>query len=327
MGRGGALHEHRLECGARHADRARAACAPRIASGWLRAVLFLATFTALFSVAPSWVGNAIQWLWRVHPGALGRDGDLWGQLAGMASFIAFGLAFSVALVYAFCRIVDRRSFRSLGWTLRGQARELLGGLALGAGILVGAFLVLLAGDQVEIRAVRLQPAVLAVYFVITLLVALQEELVFRGYVLRNLMDSFPRYGALGASAGLFALIHVSGAAPDLSVLTAFLGGMLLGVRYIVTLNLWFAVALHLSWNFVEGPLLGFGVSGLPVEGVLDLGLKGESRWTGGAAGLEGSVLLVGVLVVVLVVAAVWNWRLGVQRPSHVGGVPGGRGGG
>ncbi len=269
--------------------------------GWVRAGLFLGTFAVLLSRAAGWAGWGFERLSGVRLEALGRDGSLEGRLVAMASFIGFTLCFSLVLAAAFCRIVDRRGLRSLGWTLRGQGKEIVGGLLTGSGILLTAFALLLAADHVDVVEVRVRPGVLGAYLVITLFVALQEELVFRGYVLRNLLDSFPPLVALPLSAGLFLLIHVSGAGADPVMLAnALLGGLLLGMRYVFTLNLWFAVALHCSWNFVEGPVLGFGVSGLPVVGVLGLELKGGSRWTGGGAGLEGSMLLTGLLAAAVV---------------------------
>ena len=272
-------------------------------------VLFLGTFATLMAFAPGWVGEAIRRLSGVHPAALAEQGGLWGRLGSMASFIAFTLLLSLTLVEAFCRYVDRRRLQALGWSPRGQRAEIAGGVLLGCGILLTGFLLLLAGGQVHVVSAVFHPAVLGAYFGITLLVALQEELVFRGYVLRNLMDSFPPRQALALSALVFVLVHVSGRSLDpVLLLNAFLGGLLLGMRYVVTLNLWFAVALHLSWNFVEGPVLGFGVSGLPVTGLLALNLEGDPRWTGGRAGLEGSLLLVPVLVAALAGMAVWARR-------------------
>jgi membrane protease YdiL (CAAX protease family) len=282
---------------------------PRVPWGWARAVLFLGVFVALFGSVQELAGRGIEALSGTHPADLGRDGSLAGRLAAMASFIGFSLCFSLALAFVFCRLIDRRRLRALGWGLRGWGPGVAGGLATGAGILLVGFLILLAAGQLRVVAVDFRAGVVAGYLLITLLVALQEELVFRGYVLRNLLDSFSWVAALPLSAGLFLLIHLSGAGADaVTLANAFLGGLLLGLRYVFTLNLWFAVALHFSWNFVEGPLLGFGVSGLPVSGVLVLELEGAPRWTGGEAGFEGSVLLTLLLAVAVAAVGLHAWR-------------------
>jgi membrane protease YdiL (CAAX protease family) len=124
-----------------------------------------------------------------------------------------------------------------------------------------------------------------------LIVAIGEELVFRGYLLNNLMESLNKYIALVISAAVFALVH--GTNPDitdLATLNLFLGGCLLGINYIYTRNLWFAILFHFTWNFFQGPVYGFKVSGLHLPGILQQELHGNPIFTGGAFGFEGSVV-------------------------------------
>jgi hypothetical protein len=124
------------------------------------------------------------------------------------------------------------------------------------------------------------------------LIAFSEEFVFRGYVLDNLMQSFPnKWVALVISSVLFAAFHFT--SPEiypLAFVNLFLAGLLLGANYIYTRNLWFSFFLHLSWNFFQGPILGFRVSGLVFPSLLVPETKGDLFITGGDFGLEGSIL-------------------------------------
>lgn len=100
-------------------------------------------------------------------------------------------------------------------------------------------------------------------FLLMVLVAFTEELVFRGYMLNNLMQSMNEKTALFASAFIFAAAHSFNAEFNLTAFfNILLAGLLLGINYIFTRNLWFGILLHLSWNFVQGPVIGFKVSGL-----------------------------------------------------------------
>jgi membrane protease YdiL (CAAX protease family) len=132
--------------------------------------------------------------------------------------------------------------------------------------------------------------ILQVTFVL-ILVSFSEELVFRGYILNNLLQSMPKMPALLVSAILFAGFHTLN--PDMSLLSflnIFIAGMLMGVNYIFSRNLWFSIYFHFSWNFFQGPVLGFEVSGLDLPVMLEQNLRGSNLLTGGAFGLEASWL-------------------------------------
>jgi membrane protease YdiL (CAAX protease family) len=129
-----------------------------------------------------------------------------------------------------------------------------------------------------------------------ILVSFSEELVFRGYILNNLLHSMPKMPALLVSALLFAGFHTLN--PGMSLigfLNIFIAGVLMGINYIFSRNLWFAVFFHFSWNFFQGPVLGFEVSGLDLPVMLEQNLRGSTLLTGGAFGLEASWLATFVL--------------------------------
>jgi len=89
----------------------------------------------------------------------------------------------------------------------------------------------------------------------------------------------------------------------------FLAGLVLAEAYLVTRQLWLPTAFHLSWNFSEGPLYGFPVSGLPTEGLLTVTPHGPEVVTGGAFGPEaGLVVIVGIGLAALILAGVGRWR-------------------
>ena len=76
----------------------------------------------------------------------------------------------------------------------------------------------------------------------------------------------------------------------LAFVNLFLAGLLLGLNYIYTKNLWFSFFFHVSWNYFAGPILGFHVSGLSQPSLLVAETKGDLLITGGDFGLEGSIL-------------------------------------
>ena len=130
-------------------------------------------------------------------------------------------------------------------------------------------------------------------FVFFLLVAVTEELALRGFVLeRMLQGGINKFWALFFSSVLFSLIHIGN--PNfnfLSFINILLAGVLLGSSYIYTRNLCFPIALHWFWNWIQGPVLGYEVSGNKFgESMLTLHLPEANLMNGGAFGFEGSML-------------------------------------
>jgi hypothetical protein len=139
-------------------------------------------------------------------------------------------------------------------------------------------------------------------------IAIGEEMVFRGYILNNLLHSLHKWLALAISAALFALMHSNNPGVDIiAMINLFIGGLLLGINYIFTRNLWFSIMLHTAWNFFQGPVLGFPVSGLHLQSILHPELKGNVLITGGTFGLEAS-FLTGILLIVTVMILYFVYR-------------------
>jgi membrane protease YdiL (CAAX protease family) len=150
-----------------------------------------------------------------------------------------------------------------------------------------------------------------------ILVAFTEEIAFRGYILNNLLQSMNKWVALSISAIAFALFHATNpGAGVLPVLNILVAGFLLGINYIYTRNLWFGIFLHFTWNFFQGPILGFEVSGYASPGVLQQTLKGSDLVTGGEFGFEGSVvcLFINLAAVILLGAYYAGYR---TKPTKV----------
>jgi membrane protease YdiL (CAAX protease family) len=119
----------------------------------------------------------------------------------------------------------------------------------------------------------------------------------RGYVLNNLMLSVNKYLALLISSVAFAAMHIPN--PHFSLITFFilvLSGIILGLSYLFTRNLWFPIALHFSWNFFQGTVFGFNVSGQDDYSLIEQFRAEDNIINGGLFGFEGSLLCIGMLI-------------------------------
>ncbi|MGZ4809232.1 MAG: CPBP family intramembrane glutamic endopeptidase [Thermoanaerobaculia bacterium] len=144
--------------------------------------------------------------------------------------------------------------------------------------------------------------------------AFHEEIVFRGYVFQK-MRVWNRGSAIIASSVAFAALHTGnpGITP-IAVLNLLFAGVFLSLAYERYGRLWFPIGIHLGWNLVSGPILGYTVSGfVPAASVLRVLGSGPDWLTGGEFGLEGSVAAAVVEVVGIALLLKWNAERRVQN--------------
>ncbi len=291
---------------------------PVFRQGWLRVLLFGCCF---FIITLLLVIPAILTITGTSPQQL-KDNlipTLSGLLTGNYLWLLVVLECIISLVSVciFRFFVDRRSFISLGWDLEGFQEEALTGLFMGPALLGLTSVLLLLSGHLEWTDIVWEPSSLFISLGLMALIAFSEELVFRGYILGNLLESFPnKWIALSISAFLFACFHLTNPGiHTLAFANLFLAGLLLGINYIYTKNLWFSFLLHLSWNFFQGPILGFRVSGLNLPSLLQAEPKGDLFLTGGDFGLEGSILNTAIsLTSVLILSWAFEKKYNTSTP-------------
>ena len=217
------------------------------------------------------------------------------------------LAGSFLAAWTLLKNWDHLPVADLGLSLKGRAKDIFWGTFVALAIYAVGFGILYAIGEVEIAAVHFSAYELLLSWILMLLVALTEEIAFRGFVLGHLLAAgVNRFVALFLSSALFSLMHIFN--PNFSLiafLNILLAGILIGSTYIYTRNLWFAIALHLFWNWIQGPILGYQVSGNNfTTSMLTLRMPEENVLNGGAFGFEGSLICT-VLMIVFTILIVW----------------------
>lgn len=134
-------------------------------------------------------------------------------------------------------------------------------------------------------------------------VAIAEELLFRGFVFQRLLSGLGQWPAQLIIATFFLLTHLNnpgmaGSVKVMASINIFLASILFGLAFIQTKSLAMPLGLHWMANWVQGGVLGFGVSGSEQSGLMKP-MFGESPvWlTGGQFGLEAS--LPGLICIVI----------------------------
>lgn len=220
------------------------------------------------------------------------------------------LAITVS-VFVARRLLDRRSISSLGLVWNRQAvRDLVFGFLL-AGLLLGlVFLVEWAAGWLQFEGFAWHfdpwPVVfgwVGVLFFTFVLVGWQEELLARGYWLQNISEGLDLAWGVSISASLFALAHIANPNANLqSIVGLVAAGLFLSLGYLRTRQLWLPIGLHTGWNFFEGPIFGFPVSGLQFYRLIHHQVEGPVILTGGSFGPEAGLiqlpaLLLGVVLI------------------------------
>ena len=138
---------------------------------------------------------------------------------------------------------------------------------------------------------QVSPGLLLATFAVLLLAALNEELIFRGFPLRLLIDGVGEWPAMIGMSALFGAVHLSNPnASNLGTLNTILAGILLSLAYVRTRSLWMPYAIHLGWNIGLGFVFGFPLSGVDIASLWTTGTAGSETILGGDYGPEGGLL-------------------------------------
>ena len=242
--------------------------------------------------------------------SLANGGKFFGQpdIIGGSQFLYevlqnFILTVSVLLwTWIFWMKIQKNSFVSIGFSRNtGWIKEIVFGFVAGVALLGAVFLILLVTGNIQIDSIEFHPGSLATNLIVFLFVGFNEEMITRGYLMGSIKKLSNKVFALVLVAVLFSLMHIFNDNFSLvPFLNIFLAGILLGVVYVYTERLWFAISLHFTWNFFQGPVFGSQVSGNVTDGTfIQLTKTGNPLITGGDFGFEGSVLMTFLMIAII----------------------------
>ena len=217
-------------------------------------------------------------------------------LMQFVSFLAL-----ILLVFIFRKYIDKKSIKSLGFSIEHRLKDIVIGFIIALSIIGGGSLFLYVFNFVEFSNFQINIYSIIISLLLFIIVAFNEEILIRGYILNNLMSSMNKYIALIISTLIFTLFHALNFSFSLlPIINILLAGILLGSTYIFTKNLWFPISLHLFWNFFQGPIMGYSVSGQKTESMFKTTLFGDIRIHGGDFGFEGSIVCTIMLSIAII---------------------------
>jgi len=220
-------------------------------------------------------------------------------LSQIAELITFTVSIFIAR-----RWLDKRSFTSLGFQVNRQTVvDLFIGIAITFIMMALIYIVEVATGWSTFESFAWQsesvPTVLSgvlTFFVVFIFVGYNEELLSRGYHLQTIGSGTNMFWGVLISSSIFGIAHLGNPnATWVSAVGILFAGIFLAYGYIRTGQLWLSIGLHIGWNFFEGVIFGFPVSGLDIYRLLRHHIQGPEIWTGGAFGPEAGLIVLPAL--------------------------------
>ena len=289
----------------------------------LISTLFYILLASLFIEGGLWIGSELVGPFSLVIGFLAEFFSPGNGTASIQEFFyhyllyyeLFSFVIILFLFIFWVKVIEKNALSSLGFVKRNWLKYLVWGILLSLlqmGVIALVYQVGRIGSF-ELNELSLEPILFILgLFPFWLLQGGTEEVATRGWLLTRIAARTNLPLAIVISSSLFGILHMGNAGVTfLSVLNIILDGVLAGLLFIYTDSIWLVVAQHGTWNYVQGNLLGFQVSGTGADASIFSFTMGDGPdWlTGGAFGVEGSIITTIVLLVSLVIV----YRLGERR--------------
>ena len=217
----------------------------------------------------------------------------------------FSFAFISLLVFFRVKVIEKRSFSSIGFNKNNWLKKYSLGFLIGLAMMSIIVLILFPFGYITVEKNPIQPVgISAIASVLVILLGwiiqgATEEIVTRGWLLNVLSTKYNIGVGLLISSTLFGLMHLTNPNVNyIAVINIILVGLFYGLYVIKTNDLWAVCGMHSAWNFAQGNLFGFEVSGIDVSvgSLIDLNLIGSDFVTGGIFGPEAGITATFILL-------------------------------
>jgi hypothetical protein len=226
----------------------------------------------------------------------------------IAALVGTPILAIAALVATFVMArLTRQPFLRFGLGGRHGLRNLLLGIASGIALLAILLQAMQAMGGLSFGPVAEDGAALlrwgSIYGTLFVVVALSEELIFRGFALVSLSRAVSFWPAAVILSLLFGGLHLGNGGEDIAgALAAALFGLVMAITFKWTGSLWLAIGVHAGWDYAESFIFGVPDSGQTLAGrAMHPSFHGPLWLTGGSVGPEGSALVVFPLLTIVVI--------------------------
>lgn len=221
----------------------------------------------------------------------------------------FGYAVIIGVIFLFWKLFQKKTIKELGFT--GSPVSILAGVAVGTVLVVISTVAVMVTGAIKYNGVfaNIDAKMIAVMFVCFILQSSMEEILCRGVVQQLLVNKTSIPVAVGVSAALFTIPHLSSMSDGSPLIVAAGIANLIIMSIIFSLvtiksgSIWAACGLHAIWNYILYSILGLNLSGIDekVASVFDMTSVGSNILNGGEYGIEASIMTTVVLTAGMIV--------------------------
>lgn len=268
----------------------------KVRSGWIILLALVATsLIQSLLMVPGMIYPIMKELLTNPNGFNGNVDELTNNSPWFMLFTqGLGLIGGIVMLFILWRFVNKKRISEMGF--KNFSTDFITGLGMGALSIIIIFFILLATKNIEMANSFGSPdfsAYTISYLLFFILVGFSEELTFRGYIMSTLADNGNSKTVVYILSSLiFGIAHIWN--PNVAIfgiVNIFLVGLLFAYMYDKTKSLWMPIGYHITWNYFQGNVFGFPVSGTTPHGMYGIDVSMGNDWlTGGSFGLEGGFL-------------------------------------
>lgn len=293
-----------------------------IRSGWKIAIVFSSAFLATFIVTSLFVFLYAFILLAVGKVSITNINTLGIQAANVNTPMGLSCALIqciciILFVFLFWKVLDKKPIREIGLIhIKEGYKDLINGLLFGAISLTLVFTILYLTGSVKLVNPLNKPNFsisLLTGLILFIFVGINEEMFARGYCFTVLKQTGIKWIPIVVSSIIFALMHsLNSGISLLSYFNLFLFALLAVYMVIKSKNLWLSIGYHITWNYFEGNIFGFLVSGQGADGIYNVKNSVDNIINGGSFGPEGGL----VVTLILILGFIYMWKFYQPKATY-----------
>ncbi len=290
---------------------------PKISRGIVKPVFYILLAVGLQWLIPSMFYSVIDSMVADHIRAtvdgtweeMNKAYQLWYLQYEWVLFITEFLI-KIAIIVMLLKYVLKISFSDVGVTsFKRGYKQLCLGFTFGVILITVTFISLVMTGNAEVVSWTPDFSVeILKYLLVFVLVGFSEEFLYRGYIITNLRKFSSISVTMFISSIIFSLVHSQNESFHfMSFLNIVLVGLLFAYMFIKTGSLWMPIGFHISWNYFQGIVYGFNVSGLGMPGIFTTDYPSNNLLNGGGFGPEGGLIVTAVTLLGILYIW-WHYR-------------------
>lgn len=283
--------------------------------GWVLLEVFLFAIAFIILLGVQWKAINVLYHGTIQPWEYGNLNESTNPYRlNLLSFLPILLA-GIGSAIVIHKVIFKRSVSVLGFKW-DQAGPLFGrGIMMSFTMIASGFLLLWLTGQLKLLSPTWSFSYFIGFIIFFFIQSTGEEVMTRAILIPTIEKRLGILIAVIVSGSFFAFLHIWNDHFSLiGFLNILLGGAIMAILFVVYRNLWVCMGYHSGWNFIQGSLFDFNVSGMDVYSFIQWNAVGYPRLTGADFGFEGSIIAI-VLQGLLLAYLIKNFRSVLMQPT------------